>query len=78
MRYRLHIHCEQCFAEDEEGVNLPSLEAARQEAVRGVRSILCDELMRGELNLRGHIDVLDEAGTLVDTIKFEDAIRIVR
>jgi hypothetical protein len=34
--------------------------------------------MRGELNLRGRIDISDEAGTLVETIKFEDAVRIVR
>jgi len=78
MRYRFHIRCETCSAEDEEGLDLLDIETARKEAVRGVRSILCDELLRGELDLRGSIDVADESGSIVESIKFEDAIRIVR
>jgi hypothetical protein len=65
-------------AEDEEGLDLPSVDAAKEEALKGIRSILCEELMHGKLDLKGHIDVADETGSVVETIKFEDAVQIVR
>jgi len=77
-RYCLHVHCDNYVAEDEEGLDLPSVEAAKGEAVKGIRSILCDELMRGMLDLKGHIEVADETGSVVETIKFEEAVQIVR
>ncbi len=77
-RYRLHIHCDDCIAEDREGLDRPSIENAKEEAVKGIRSILCEELMEGKLDLRGHIDVADETGAVVETVHFEDAVQIIR
>ena len=59
-------------------MNRPSAEAAREEATKGIRSMLCEKLMRGNLDLRSHIDVADETGSVVVTIKFDDAVQIVR
>lgn len=39
--------------DDEEGVELPNVAAARERAVQGARSLLCDDIMRGILDLKG-------------------------
>lgn len=76
--YRLHIHCDDCVAEDDDGLDRPSVEAAKEEALRGIRSILCEGLMHGKLDLRGRIDIADETGAVVETVEFEEAVQIVR
>lgn len=76
-RYHLHIHCDDRVAEDEDGIEFPNLEAAKAEALKGARSILADDLMRGRVDLRGRIDVADDTGSVVETVRFEDAVEIV-
>lgn len=76
-RYHLHIYCDDSFAEDQEGIECPNLEAAKAEAMKGARSILADDLMQGRVDLRGRIDVADDTGSVVETIRFEDAVEIV-
>ncbi len=76
--FRLHIHCDDCVAVDDDGLDRPDVEAAKEEALKGIRSILCEELMHGKLDLRGHIEVADETGAVVETVRFEDAVQIER
>jgi hypothetical protein len=75
-RYRFNIHNGIGFVEDEEGRELPDLAAARAEAVKGIRSILAEDVAEGRVDLRGRIEVLDEADAPVLTIAFGDAVRV--
>ena len=77
-RYRLHVINSFGFAEDTEGQMLPDLAAARDEAVRGVRSLLADELMGGEINLAGRVNVVDDGDRVLLTVPFDEAFAIVR
>ena len=63
-------------AMDEEGLSLPSLDAARLQAVVEARALMADQVTRGYL-VRSHwIDVLDEEGAIVLHLPFGDAIEI--
>jgi hypothetical protein len=75
-RYHFHIHDGAGFVEDEEGRELPDLEAARREGLRGIRSIVSEDLMNGVLDLRGRLEVVDDAGHRVLTIPFAEAVDI--
>ena len=77
-RYRLHVSNSFGLAEDKEGQALPDLDAARDEAVRGIRSLLADELKSGKVDLRGRVDVVDDADRLLITVPFDEAFAIVR
>ena len=48
------------LAEDEEGTDHPRLDAARANAIRGLRDIMAREMERGELNLGSFIEIEDE------------------
>ena len=61
---------------DEEGMDLPDLEAARRQAVEGIRSILQDEVGHGEIDFEGRVEVLDEGGNLLATVTFHDAVSV--
>lgn len=61
---------------DEEGKDLPSKDAARDEGIRSARDIACAEVMRGRLNLAHRIEITDEAGTVMNTIWFREVLRV--
>jgi hypothetical protein len=75
-RFYFHVRNGLGFAEDEEGQMLPSVQAAREEAVSGARSMLSSEVCTGTLDLRGRIEVTDEQRHIVLTVPFSDAIHI--
>jgi hypothetical protein len=74
--YRFNIHNGNGMTEDEEGRELPGPEAARAEALKGIRSLLADDVLQGHLDLRGRIEVRDEQGGFLFAIGFADALRI--
>lgn len=74
--YHFHIHNSVGFIEDEEGRDLPDLETVRSEGLKGVRSILSEEVLEGKLDLRGRLDVVSENGEPVLTIRFTEAIEM--
>lgn len=61
---------------DEEGIELPDLGAAQAAAVKGARSILCEEVMHGRLPLKERIKITDEAGEAVGSVCFRDVVHI--
>jgi hypothetical protein len=75
-RYFLHIHNSHGAAEDDEGLEAHSLSEAREAAVAGIRSLLAAEAGNGEMNFKGRIDISSEAGQLLLTIPFADAITL--
>lgn len=77
-RYFFHVRNSIGNAEDEEGRDLSSLEEARREAVKGIRSIISDEVKQGLIDLRGEITVTDEDGAAVLKLRFEEAVELRR
>jgi hypothetical protein len=73
----LHLHNAHIDANDEEGHCLPDLEAARECAMKGIRGFLGHEAMEGRLDIRGQIDITDEDGQLLETVRFRDALTII-
>ena len=77
-RYFFHVHNGVGFVEDEGGRELPDLSRVREEAIKGIRSIMSDEVTKGVIDLRGRIEIADPAGRIVLTMSFEEAFTITR
>lgn len=74
---RFHFHLvEQERLPDEEGKELPSLAAAREEALENARAMVCHNIHQGWLNLDHRIEVTDEEGRLLFSLTFRDAFTI--
>ena len=71
----LHMRNED-LVEDKEGLFLEDAEAARREAIRSARDILCAELRQGRLRLNGEIEVVDEFGQPILTVPFRQAVHV--
>jgi hypothetical protein len=74
--YYFNVHNSIGFTEDEEGQQLADLDAARAEGLKGVRSILAEDVSRGHLDLAGRLEVVDGLGALVLTIPFSEAVAV--
>lgn len=74
-RYFFHVY-DDVIAEDEEGAELPNVAAARLNALQGARDLIADQVKRGYFVLSHWIDVTDEQGEKVMTVKFGDAVDI--
>lgn len=75
-RYFFLLHeCGTVF-DDDDGVELDDLEAARAVALKGARDLMCGEITRGHLCLGCRIEVRDVRGNTVLELRFRDAIQI--
>lgn len=72
-RYFFHVYNHTGKALDEEGSELASEEAARGEALRSIRSIVCEEALTGLIDLRGEVRVADAQGGAVMTVPYREA-----
>ena len=61
---------------DPEGMDFPDLPAARAEAIRNIRSILSEEVLKGRLDLHGRIEIADLSGTVCAIVRFKEAIEL--
>lgn len=68
--------CDDFDCEDPEGLELPDLHAAHDEAIRSIRSIMAEEVGHGHLPLKGRIEVKDEAGAVALHVAFREALVI--
>jgi hypothetical protein len=75
-RYYLHIHNGTGFTRDEEGEEFSGRDGAYEGALVGIRSLLAADLERGEIDLNGRIEIADDAGTIVRTVPFQDAVEV--
>ena len=76
-RFFLNIRNGLGFIPDDEGQELPSAEHARDEAVKGARSLLSAEVSEGRLDLRGRIEVTDGQGKITEVVQFRDVVHIL-
>lgn len=77
MRYYFDLH-NSTSARDEEGQELPDLEAARGEAIRAARELMGEDIRNGALRLGHRIEIRDESGAETLTVNFGDAVTIER
>ena len=60
----------------EEGIDLEDVQAARQYAVKEARTMAAESVRQGHLTCSHYIQYLDEAGTEVGTVRFDEAVEI--
>jgi hypothetical protein len=75
--YFLDVCNSEVIAGDPEGRELPNLDAARREAIAGIRSILANEAAEGRLDLRGEIRIKNARGDVVRVVPYADALDIM-
>lgn len=75
-RFHLHIYNHTGDTIDQEGSECRDLAAARGKAIAGIRSFLSAELLEGKVDLRGHLDIADDGGRVLDRIDFHEAVKI--
>ncbi len=75
-RFFLHIRNSTGLTVDEEGHEFPDLAMAEAEAINGIRSVLAEDLRSGVLDLRGQVEISDEAGKLVRIVRFREALEL--
>ena len=64
---------------DEEGRELPDLDATIKHALKEARQMIAASATeQGKIDLRHYIKVRDEAGSEVHCIEFEDAVSVQR
>jgi len=61
---------------DVEGMDLPSLDHARREARRAAREMVAEMVLHNEPIDGLSFQIADEAGSVLDIIRFRDVIRI--
>lgn len=77
-RFYLHVCNGTGFIQDEEGQELPDLEAARAEAIKSARSIMASDVQRGMLDLSSFIEIENAEKQLVHTLCFGDAVDLTK
>jgi hypothetical protein len=74
-RYYLHIQQGDQLLRDPDGIECLDLEAARAEAVAGIRDILAEAIKRGaDDGLEDVLVITDESGRELITIPFSEAL----
>jgi len=71
-RFYFHVYND-VVAIDEEGLELPDLEAAREQAMDSARELVCESIHKGHLNLDHRIEVEDDTHENVLTLTYRDA-----
>lgn len=74
-RFFFHLYDDMITA-DEEGQELVGTLAARERAIAIAREMVCSEVLGGHLNLKHRIEVADESGKIIATVRFKDAVEL--
>lgn len=74
--FYLHLINGSGVTHDHEGLDLPDVAAARNEALAAIRSMLKEELSQGQLDLGGRIRIDDSDGNFLCDIMFAEAVDI--
>jgi hypothetical protein len=74
-RFFFHLYDDMVVL-DREGEVLPTVERAREKAVRTARDIACAEVREGHLGLNHRIEVTDANDSPVATVAFKDAVKL--
>jgi hypothetical protein len=73
-RYFFHVRDGAELSPDEEGQELPDLEAARHEAINTSREMLGERILHGGALNHRQIEIADETGHVVDVLTTADVL----
>ena len=76
MRFYFNLREGSDYISDEEGLDLPDLDAATDAALRGARDVLAGEVLKGRLPLSTVMEVSDEQGRRVLELPFGQVVSI--
>lgn len=76
-RYFFHVRNGNGLTRDDEGQSLHAGQTPRQIAIEGARSVIAADVLRGELDLNGSVEVTDADGRSVLLLYFRDALTII-
>ena len=74
-RYFFNIDARKDVTRDEEGTDLPNVDAVREEATESARQIMSQGVLNGTLPEGWKFIVADETGNIVLEFAFKEAIR---
>ena len=74
--YFFHVYNGTGLTQDQEGLELADLAAARQVALTGIRSLLGEDLESGLVDLNGRLDICGREGTVLLSVPFSEAIEL--
>jgi len=74
-RYYFHVRVADEFQEDLDGIEFDSPETARYQAELGARDSLAEKLRFGQPIVAEQIEVVDEQGELLYTLRMEDLLK---
>jgi len=72
--YYFHVREGAELSRDEEGQDLPNVEAARREAISTSREFLGEKLLHGGSLAHRSIEIADETGHVVDVVHANDVL----
>ncbi|MBB3318179.1 MULTISPECIES: hypothetical protein [unclassified Rhizobium] len=73
-RFYFNIVMSSGIQEDFEGTDLPTLDAARSEAIKDARSIMSNAILMGQDVSSRSVEIRDDAGDVVLSLPFRDTI----
>ena len=77
-QYFLHLRNDTDELIDEDGTEAATIADVRALVRRAVLDLICGDVMGGEIDLRHRIDAEDEQGVIAYTLRFSDAVTIIR
>lgn len=77
-RYYFHVVTPTETVEDQEGTELPSLEAARKEAIKDARQLMGSAMQEGRDISGRRIEIVGGGGEILLVVPFADAFTVER
>lgn len=75
-RFYFQLYNRVGYVPDQQGQELQDLDAARREAIGSIRSMIGEDAKQGLVDMQGRIEVRNEAGELLEVIRFADAVEV--
>ena len=73
-RFYFHLKDGDRIITDEDGLDLPDLDAARREAILGARELLADAIKAGKSKVPDALVIADEAGRALEVVPLVDLL----
>jgi hypothetical protein len=73
--YYFHLYND-IVAMDEEGLDLPDIEAAHANGIKEAREMMLETVAEGRINFSHRIEIADSNGDIVDRVSFAEAVTV--
>jgi len=74
MLFYFNVRSDRSYDVDEEGIELPSLDAARREAIKSAREMVAELILHNQRIDGMRFEITDGTGALLVTVPFKDVI----